>query len=138
MSFLKWLGLFVALAIGFFANQIIDQTTASDIAVEYCYLSSKDCEQENVHMQLALDDTRPMQPNRLTITWPSMEQKKLTLTLRGLEMEMGIVKIPLEFIGNQTYQADLVLPICAQSQMTWIGELSDGVLTVNPAIRAQQ
>lgn len=138
MSFLKWLGLFVALAIGFFANQIIDQTTASDIAVEYCYLSSKDCEQENVHMQLALDDTRPMQPNRLTITWPSMEQKKLTLTLRGLEMEMGIVKIPLEFIGNQTYQADLVLPICTQSQMTWIGELSDGVVTVNPAIRAQQ
>jgi hypothetical protein len=128
----------VAVCAGILANQLIEHFSTTDPDVEYCYLSSTDCEQNNVRMQLAQDNTHPMLPNLMTVVWPLHAERHLTLTLRGLEMDMGLVKVPLTFIGNQTYQADLVLPICTQSKMTWIGELSDGSLTVYPAIRTQQ
>lgn len=138
MNLYKWLGLVGALAMGFFVSQVTEQNHSIAPNIEYCYLASTECEQRNVRMHLAHDNTHPMQPNRMTVVWPLQGERSLFLTLRGLEMDMGIVKIPFTFIGNQTYQADLVLPICTQSKMTWVGELSDGGLSVYPAVRTQQ
>jgi hypothetical protein len=134
----QWLGLVGALAMGFFVSQMLQQNQPLATNVEYCYLSSTVCEQNNVRIQLAQDNTHPMQPNRMTVNWPLQGERTLLLTLRGLEMDMGIVKIPFTYVGDHLYQADLVLPICTQSKMTWIGELSDGGLTVYPAVRTQQ
>ncbi|MGX9416456.1 hypothetical protein ACWU4D_03790 [Vibrio sp. WJH972] len=136
MIVLKWLSLFVALGAGFFASQLLDFTTVNNVDIEYCYLSSQVCEQDNVQIKLERDITRPLQANKMTIVWPFDQEKPLTLTLRGLEMDMGIVKVPITPVGNNTYQADVVLPICTQNQMTWIGELTDGSLTIHPAIRS--
>ncbi len=126
---------------GFFANDLlvlIGGSPDTQVAHQYCYLSSQACQQDGVDLQLAEDRTHPMQANHLTVIWPDQNKEMLMLTLRGLEMDMGIVKIPLKLAKNGTYQADLILPVCTQSQMTWIGELTDGSLTVFPAIRSDQ
>lgn len=126
---------------GFFANDLLallNVNEPSNPTEEYCYLSAQPCQQHGVELRLAQDSTHAMQANHLTVTWPEQKSETLILTLRGLEMDMGIVKIPLSRADDNTYQADIVLPVCTQSQMTWVGEITDGTLSVFPAIRSSQ
>ncbi|GMM79533.1 hypothetical protein MTsN2n20_12180 [Vibrio alginolyticus] len=53
-------------------------------------------------------------------------------------MEMGEPKFLLKQIAPGQYQGDIILPVCTEDAMTWVGELSDGENIVYPAIKMQR
>ncbi|WP_155994562.1 hypothetical protein [Candidatus Photodesmus blepharus] len=102
---------------------------------EYCMLSDGTCIQNEVVMTLNKDIIQPLVPFKMTVRWKNSHPKGLLLSMRGLEMDMGVIKYRLQSIGNKIYDTDIVFPICTANKMTWIGTLSDGIDTVYPAIR---
>ncbi|WP_105901286.1 hypothetical protein [Vibrio gangliei] len=125
------LGMFTVLALvaGFFAPQLWEMwRTPSDShfeASQYCALSRQVCQQSNVSLQLDTDIAKPLQETRLQVQWPDNNSERLLLTLRGLEMDLGTAKFPVIKQPDGSYQGSVVLPICTDSKMTWIGTLSD-------------
>ncbi len=140
-SVLKLVFILIALGAGFFANDLIkaisQQTQSVDIS-QYCQLSTKSCTQDNVSMTLSQDNTHPLVANRITVNWPNSKTKQLELTLKGVEMDMGVLKFVLKPTSSGQFETDIILPVCTNDSMTWAGELTDGETTVLPAIRMQR
>jgi len=105
---------------------------------EYCFLSTTSCVQENVTMTLNSETAQPLVPTTLNVEWHTSDAKQLILSLSGREMEMGEPKFLLKQIAPGQYQGDIILPVCTEDAMTWVGELSDGENTVYPAIKMQR
>lgn len=117
----------MALAAGFFLPDVINRlgnaTAAIDLE-EFCHLSTQTCTQNSVKMTLEHDTTQPLLPSTLSVEWPNATDESLLLSLQGLEMEMGVVKIQLSKIGNGFYEGSVILPVCTTDDMTWYGTLS--------------
>ena len=86
-------------------------------------------------MSLDRETAQPLLPTKIKVVWEGAASETLILSLTGLEMEMGSARFQLKSIGNNTYEGEVILPVCTLDKMTWVGELTDGVDTVNPAIR---
>ncbi|MGF1837301.1 hypothetical protein [Vibrio atlanticus] len=141
-SALKVAALGIALVAGFYGSQAIQQfesameRASAEINLDdYCMLSTTSCEQNTVTMTLDRETAQPLAPTKIKVVWEGAASDTLMLSLTGLEMEMGSARFQLKNIGNNTYEGDVILPVCTLDKMTWIGELTDGVDTVNPAIR---
>ena len=141
-SALKVAALGIALVAGFYGPQVIQQfesamgrASAEVNLDDYCMLSTTSCEQNTVTMTLDRETAQPLAPTKIKVVWEGAASDTLMLSLAGLEMEMGSARFQLKSIGNNTYEGDVILPVCTLDEMTWIGELTDGVDTVNPAIR---
>ncbi|MDN2665997.1 hypothetical protein OW495_04665 [Vibrio sp. 14N.309.X.WAT.E.F5] len=141
-SALKVAALGIALVAGFYGPQAIQQfksameQASADVNLDdYCMLSTTSCEQNAVAMTLDSETAQPLVPSKIKVVWEGAASDTLMLSLIGLEMEMGSARFQLKSIGNNTYEGDVILPVCTLDKMTWIGELTDGVDTVNPAIR---
>ena len=139
---LKIAALGIALVAGFYGPQVfqrlksvIEHSTAEVNLDDYCMLSTTSCEQNTVAMTLEHEKAQPLVPTKIKVVWDGAASETLMLSLTGLEMEMGSAHFQLKNIGNNTYEGDVILPVCTLDKMTWIGELTDGVDTVNPAIR---
>ncbi len=140
-SLLKPIVIIIALGAGFFASDLIKaiskQTQSVDLS-QYCQLSTQSCDQKNASMSLSQDKTHPLVANKISVTWPNPEAKQLELTLKGVEMDMGVLKFVLKPASSGQFETDLILPVCTSESMTWAGELTDGETTVLPAIRMQR
>lgn len=133
-----------ALLAGFFGpqlleqvNQALDTQTEQDIS-KYCMLSTQECAQDSVTMVFEHDSAQPLVPATLTVTWDGTSSDQLQLSLSGLEMEMGTARFQLKRTEGNTFQGDVILPVCTMDKMTWLGELTDGNNTVHPAIRMER
>ncbi len=140
-SVLKLIVIAIALAAGFFASDIIHHLTVQKRPIDlnqYCMLSTTPCMQLNVSMSLATDTVHPLVTTQLSVNWPDTEAKQLELSLEGVEMEMGTVKFVLSKAASGLFQTDIILPVCTNNSMTWVGQLSDGKTTVLPAVRMER
>jgi hypothetical protein len=138
MKLLNIIGLAVALAAGFYAPTLIKSlSTSSELKQldEYCFLSTTACVQHDVSMILNVDNAQPLVPAQLTVEWSDSQAEQLVLSLSGREMEMGEPKFLLKKVSPGKYMGEVVLPVCTQESMTWVGELSDGQNTIYPAIK---
>ncbi|WP_165313280.1 hypothetical protein [Vibrio ziniensis] len=140
-SVLKLLAIFIALLAGFFASDIIklfsEKTKNIDLS-QYCVLSTTPCIQKGISMSLAQPTVHPLVANRLTVSWPNSEAQQLVLSLEGVEMEMGTVKYVLKKVESDKFETDIILPVCTNDSMTWVGQLSDSKTTVLPALRMER
>ncbi|WP_319534872.1 hypothetical protein [uncultured Vibrio sp.] len=137
MKLLNIAGVAVALVAGFYAPTLIKNlSTSSELKPldEYCFLSTTACVQQDVSMTLNVDNTQPLIPAQITVEWFDSEAEQLVLSLSGLEMEMGEPKFLLNKVSPGKYIGELILPVCTQESMTWVGELTDGQNTIYPAI----
>ncbi|CAK2800548.1 hypothetical protein AB4077_15330 [Vibrio cyclitrophicus] len=139
---LKVAALGVALVAGFYGPQAIQQFkttmehTSADVNLDdYCMLSTASCKQQEISMSLDSETAQPLVPTKMKVVWEGAASETLMLSLTGLEMDMGSARFQLKNIGNNIYEGDVILPVCTMDKMTWLGELTDGVETVNPAIR---
>ncbi|MCK6264324.1 hypothetical protein KP803_13670 [Vibrio sp. ZSDE26] len=141
---LKVLSVIAALTIGFFANDLRQLASStlqepSPLSIEdYCLVSTQPCEQSQVLMTLDKDTVQPLVPSTLTVEWKDSNSETLALDMKGLEMDMGSVKYLLTATEGNLYQAEIMLPICTEEKMTWVGTLTDGHHTVFPAIRIER
>lgn len=92
---------------------------------QYCALSTKSCQQQGITITLDTDIAQPLKESQIQVNWPHNNSDSLILTLRGLEMDLGIVKFPLSKQQNGLYEGSVILPICTDAQMTWIGTITD-------------
>ncbi|MEZ8885565.1 hypothetical protein AB4564_20360 [Vibrio sp. 10N.222.51.E8] len=141
-SALKVAAVGIALVAGFYGPQAIQQfksamehSTADVSLDDYCMLSTTSCEQESISMSLDRETAQPLLPTKIKVVWEGAASETLMLSLTGLEMEMGSARFQLKNTGNNIYEGDVILPVCTMDHMTWLGELTDGVETVKPAIR---
>ncbi len=116
-------------------KSVIEHSTTEVNLDDFCMLSTTSCEQESISMSLDRETAQPSSTHEDKSSLGGAASRTLMLSLTGLEMEMGSARFQLKNIGNNTYEGDVILPVCALDKMTWIGELTDGVDTVNPAIR---
>lgn len=140
-TLLKFVLIILALGVGFFAKDLINaisQHSQSPDISQHCMLSTQTCVQSQAQMSLAQDTTHPLVANRMTVAWPNSEAKQLELTLKGVEMDMGVLKFVLKPTSSGQFETDLILPVCTSDSMTWTGKLTDGETTVLPAIRMQR
>ncbi len=89
-------------------------------------------------MTLEHNVLRPLVPTTLTVYWPDPNTQELSLELEGLEMNMGTIRYQLPRSEEGQFTIPILLPVCTQEEMTWIGRLSDDKNTVYPAIRMKQ
>ncbi len=101
-------------------NTVQPQTNSSR---QYCQLSSQPCRQNGAEIQLQHDILVPLQASTMLVTWPQVNTEQLLLTLHGLEMDLGTVKYPLIRQPDGRYLGTIILPICTENTMTWVGNL---------------
>lgn len=138
MNLLKVTGVAIALIAGFYAPTLIKSlSTPSEPKPldEYCVLSKQTCVQQGVSMRLSVDSAQPLVPAQITVDWPDTNAEQLVLSLTGQEMEMGQPKFLIKKVSSGKYMGEVVLPVCTQESMTWVGKLSDGQNTLYPAIK---
>lgn len=141
MKLMNITGVAVALVAGFYAPTLLKSlSTSSELKPldEYCVLSTAACVQQDITMTLNVDNTQPLVPALLTVEWSDSEAEQLVLSLSGREMEMGEPKFLLNKVSPGKYMGEVVLPVCTQESMTWVGELTDGQDTIYPAIKMQR
>ncbi|KAB2825842.1 hypothetical protein [Aliivibrio finisterrensis] len=110
-----------------------------NIAIEdTCQLSTQPCRQNGVDIQLQKGTLTPLEPSSITVTWPNTNSEKLLLSLQGLEMEMGNPIFQLTKTNDNTFEGEILLPICTQHTMVWTGTLTDGNTEVTISLKAQQ
>ena len=127
----------LVLIAGYFTPSVWERLTSKTDVLslnDYCMLSTKPCVQQNVVMTSNVDFATPFKPLKIEIEWPNITRSQLVLTLRGYDMEMGKPQFTLHQTPQNTFIGEIVLPICTQDSMIWIGELSDGSTTLHPAI----
>lgn len=121
----------IALFVGFYSPNIVKaviSTQQEDSPLEpsqYCALSTQQCEQKGVEIRLDTNIAKPLKATHIDVNWQGSQSDQLMLTLRGLEMNLGVVKFPILKQQNGLYQGTIVLPICTENKMTWIGTLTD-------------
>ncbi|CAM2778845.1 hypothetical protein QTO01_11630 [Vibrio mytili] len=138
MKLIKMAGVVAALVVGFYTPTLLKNFSSSSTLKpldEYCFLSTSPCEQQGVSMMLDVEVPQPLVPAQLTVDWEDSQAEQLILTLAGREMDMGQPKYILKQVSPGKYQGELLLPVCIQDSMTWVGELTDGQSTLYPALK---
>lgn len=141
MKLVQILLLIAAVAIGFVAPDLITSITQDERQIDvdkYCFISTEPCRQSDVSMQLEHDIAKPLVPSNIEVNWENASGNTLQLSLEGLEMEMGVAKYQLSKQSNGMFTGTIMLPVCTQDNMTWLGTLTDGTKEVYPAIRMER
>ena len=142
VSAIKVASVIALFLIGFFFSDLTDfvkSHIAPSIPFEdTCQLSSHVCSKDNVNITLEKDTLTPLEPSSITVNWPNSDADNIILSLQGLDMEMGTPIFQLHKTGNQTYKGEILLPICTQNTMTWVGTISDGSNSVAISLKAIQ
>nr|WP_086940982.1 hypothetical protein [Thaumasiovibrio occultus] len=94
---------------------------ASSSNVE-CLIEQQTCSTDKGDVSLSHPTSE--QSNQITAKIQS-NADLLVLTLRGVDMDMGVYRTALRKVAPNTYQGDLMLPICTHDVMTWAGTLAD-------------
>ena len=138
----KILSVVALLFIGFFFSDIthfVKKQVKPNIAIEdTCQLSSQPCTQHGVYIRLQKDTLTPLEPSSITVKWPNTNSETLLLSLHGVDMEMGNPIFQLTKTANNTFEGEILLPICTQNTMVWVGTLNDGNTDVTISLKAQQ
>ena len=141
-SLFKILCVIALFLVGFFFSDLttlIKNHMRPSIALENaCQLSSQPCTQNGVDIALEKDHLTPLVPSTITVNWPNTNAQKLILSLEAVDMEMGNPIFQLTKTLNQTYEGEILLPICTQNTMIWVGTLDDGSNKVTISLKAQQ
>lgn len=141
MKILKLIAFFSAILLGFLAQDWFTSQSSSDSEIDiskYCFLSTNVCQQDDISMTFQHDIAKPLMASNLTVEWKNTQSDTLLLELESLEMEMGKSKFLLQKQQDGTYASAIMLPVCTQDKMTWLGRLTDGTTTVYPAIRMER
>ncbi|MFV0575964.1 MAG: hypothetical protein ACK5NC_11220 [Vibrio sp.] len=126
----------LAALLGFYAptffkaaqTTVNEQPSLSELPTDlsqYCVLSTQVCQQNNVSISMDSDIAKPLAETKIQIDWPKNSSKALTLTLQGLEMDLGIVKFSVPKTQDGDFRGSIILPVCTFAKMTWIGTLTD-------------
>ncbi len=140
-SVIKIVAIILALSAGFFFSDITQwlgashQTPSLD---DYCVLSTQQCRDGNITLSLDREKVQPLVAAVIAVEWPDAQKDFLELQLQGLEMDMGQAKFLLTPTQNQSFTGEILLPVCTTDAMTWIGQLTDGVTTINTAVRMER
>lgn len=137
-SAFKLLGIIALFFIGFFFSELsdfVETHTSSPITLENtCLLSSQICTQNGVDIQLQKDTLMPLEPSSIIINWPNITAENLTLSLQAVDMDMGNPIFQLNRTTNDTFTGEILLPICIQDTMLWVGTLranNNNIITVS-------
>ncbi|CAH0530356.1 hypothetical protein VHP8226_03999 [Vibrio hippocampi] len=101
-------------------------------------LSDQVCQQGEVKIRLDHVYVHPLTATPVEVFWPNATTDELSMSLQGVEMNMGQVQVKLTMIKPDVFQGDILLPICSESQMTWYGSITDGQKTVQTALRMKE
>ena len=142
VSAIKALFIIALLVIGFFfsvLSHLVTNQMAPSIGLEDpCQLSSKVCTKGNVNITLEKDTLTPLESSSITVNWPNSDAENIIISLQGLDMAMGSPVFQLHKTENQTYKGEILLPICTQNTMIWVGTINDGSHSVAISLKAQQ
>lgn len=131
----------VALASGFFANDAIRwyHSMSEQVSLdEYCLVSTKPCQQQEISVLADKDVSHPLIPTTVNVNWPDKNADSLMMTLEGYEMEMGTALFKLYKTESGNFSGQVILPVCTTEAMTWYGTISDGTLSINTSLRMEQ
>ncbi len=103
-----------------------------------CHLSTQICQQNGIAIILEKDTLTPLQPSSISVNWPNNNADSLTITLQGYDMAMGNPTFKLLPNADKSYSGDILLPICTQNTMIWVGTISDGKTSINVSLKAEQ
>ena len=128
--------------IGFFysdmTNFIKDHIKPSIALEDTCRLSSQPCIQNGVDIRLQKDILTPLEPSSITVNWPNTNSEKILISLQAVGMDMGSPIFQLTKTTNNTFEGDILLPICTQNTMVWVGTINDGNTDITISLKAQQ
>lgn len=131
----------IALVSGFFASDAIKwyQSTTKQVSLdEYCLVSTKPCDQQEISVVADKDISHPLIPTTVNVDWPDMDADSLMMTLEGYEMEMGKALFKLNKTEAGSFAGQVILPVCTTEAMTWYGTISDGTQSIKTSIRMEQ
>lgn len=141
MKFIHLILLVSAIMLGFYSGDVLRYFAAPQSPIDmaqYCMLSTKPCSQNGVSIRLEHDRAKPLVPSQIEVNWPDASHDSLLLSLEGMEMEMGVAKYSLNKQPNGLFIGTVLLPVCTQDSMTWIGTISNGSEQVYTAIRMER
>ncbi|WP_439437995.1 hypothetical protein [Salinivibrio costicola] len=106
-------------------NSPASASTHSSVLTDACVLNQQTCQYKGYQASLAEPTVRPMNANRLTVISPEpLARDTLLVKLKGVEMNMGEYRLALKKTDEQTYQGELMLPVCTEDSMTWVGMIT--------------
>jgi len=127
---------------GFFFSDItafMKSYTTPPIPLEdTCHLSKVPCIKNNTTITLEHETLTPLQPSLIVVDWANPKAQHLIISLRGHEMEMGNPVYQLTLNEKNQFTGDILLPVCTQNSMTWIGTITDGDTSVPISFKAIQ
>ena len=105
------------------------QAKPADIHFEHCSaLQQGRCswfvEQQQWQLTLPSDSLPAMLAQPLRLSTNLENPPPLELSLQGIDMYMGEVKVNLQPNANGSYQSELLLPICNTGKMRWRAEIT--------------
>lgn len=134
----------VVFTAAFFGKDILEQLSQrqnlSAQLGQSCILD-KECQFSNGSVSLEQPVVRPLEPTAISVKLENVaETPDLFLQVEGIEMNMGTYHLSLERIGDNQYSGTLLLPVCTQDEMTWVGTVSskDQHIEFPIAIRMEQ
>ncbi|OCH23065.1 hypothetical protein [Aliivibrio logei] len=141
-SAMKVIAVLLLFGVGFFFTEIKDALisySAQTVQIEEtCKLSSLPCTKNGIDIELEKDVLTPLEPSSITVNWPNLNTDNLIVSLKGHEMEMGNPIFKLSKNENHQFNGTILLPICTQNSMTWVGTISDGTTSVSVSLKAVQ
>jgi hypothetical protein len=141
-SAIKILTVITLFIIGFFFSELTtlikSHLTPPVTVEESCQLSSNICAKSGVQIRLERDVLTPLEPSAITVNWPNSTTENIIVSLEGLDMSMGKPLFQLHRTTNQTYEGEILLPICTQNTMTWVGSISNGSNSVPISLKVVQ
>lgn len=105
------------------------QTDVQSLRDPSCDLSQRTCsflQADNKEIKIYLSqkgELKAMLPQRINIEWPELEDRHLQLSITGLEMFMGELRVQLTQRSPGFYQGEFILPLCSTELMKWLGEV---------------
>ncbi|UGA57761.1 hypothetical protein [Vibrio sp. VB16] len=141
MKIIQILLIFGAIALGYVVPDLVKSISqeAEPISLDkYCMVSTIACQQDGVTITLEHDLAKPLVESMIEVNWEDTTSDTLLLSLQGFEMDMGIAKYQLTKQSSGRYIGNIMLPVCTQDKMTWIGTLTDGNKEVYAAIRMER
>lgn len=73
----------------------------------------------SVTLSIAPADIPLMKPLSLVVATEGLMVDRVTVDIRGLNMEMGLNRTPLGRVNEHRWQGETILPICSQRRMQW-------------------
>ncbi len=141
-STIKILSLLALFFIGFFFSELTtlvkSHITPTITVEESCQLSSHACVKNGVTIKLERDTLTPLESSSISVNWPNSMAENIVVSLEGLDMSMGKPLFQLHKTTSETYEGKILLPICTQNTMTWIGTISDGSNSIPISLKAVQ